>query len=180
MNRIAIPAPERIPAASQPLLAAVQQQLGMVPNLMKLLAHSPAALEGYLSLNGALGKGRLGAALRERIALAVAEFNGCDYCLSAHSYLAKHVARLGDDEIAAARDFASADAKQAAALRFALNVAEQRGRVADAELAALREAGFDEAETLEIVAVVALNILTNYINNAAATAVDFPLVQTRA
>ncbi|WP_047243559.1 carboxymuconolactone decarboxylase family protein [Chromobacterium subtsugae] len=180
MNRIAIPAPERIPAASQPLLAAVQQQLGMVPNLMKLLAHSPAALEGYLSLNGALGKGRLGAALRERIALAVAEFNGCDYCLSAHSYLAKHVARLGDDEIAAARGFASADAKQAAALRFALNVAEQRGRVADAELAALREAGFDEAETLEIVAVVALNILTNYINNAAATAVDFPLVQTRA
>ncbi|POZ62037.1 carboxymuconolactone decarboxylase family protein [Chromobacterium alticapitis] len=179
MNRIAIPAAEHIPAASQPLLAAVQQQLGMVPNLMKLLAHSPAALEGYLSLNGALGKGKLGAALRERIALAVAEFNGCDYCLSAHSYLAKHVAKLGDDEIAAARDFASADAKQAAALRFALNVAEQRGRMADVELAALRGAGFDEAETLEIVAVVALNILTNYVNNAAATAVDFPLVQAR-
>lgn len=180
MNRIAIPAAEAIPAASQPLLAAVQQQLGMVPNLMKLLAHSPAALEGYLALNGALGKGRLDAALRERIALAVAEFNGCDYCLSAHSYLAKHVAKLGDDEIATARDFASADARQAAALRFARQVAEQRGRVEDAELAALRGAGFDEAETLEIVLTVALNILTNYVNNAAATAVDFPLVQTRA
>lgn len=180
MSRIAIPAAEHIPAASQPLLAAVQQQLGMVPNLMKLLARSPAALEGYLSLNGALGKGKLSAGLRERIALAVAEFNGCDYCLSAHSYLAKHVAKLNDDEIAAARDFSSADARQAAALRFALNVAEQRGRVADAELAALRGAGFDEAETLEIVLTVALNILTNYINNAAATAVDFPLAQARA
>ncbi|MEO2215676.1 carboxymuconolactone decarboxylase family protein [Chromobacterium vaccinii] len=179
MNRIAIPAAEHIPAASQPLLAAVQQQLGMVPNLMKLLAHSPAALEGYLSLNGSLAKGRLDAALRERIALAVAEFNGCDYCLSAHSYLAKHVAKLGDDEIAAARDFASADARQDAALRFALNVAERRGRVADAELVALSEAGFDEAETLEIVLTVALNILTNYVNNAAATTVDFPLVQSR-
>ena len=94
MSRISIPTVESAPSASAPLLAAVKQQLGSVPNLMKLLAVSPAALEGYLSLSGALGKGALDAGIRERIALAVAQHNGCDYCLAAHSYLGKHVAKL--------------------------------------------------------------------------------------
>ena len=95
MSRIPTPASiEAAPAAAQPLLQAVKKQLGVVPNLFRLIATSPAALEGYLGLNGALAKGALDAATRERIALAVAEFNGCDYCLSAHSYLGKNLAKL--------------------------------------------------------------------------------------
>jgi uncharacterized peroxidase-related enzyme len=179
MSRLNIPTVDTAPEASKPLLAAVNKQLGMVPNLMKLVGNSPAALEGYLSLNGALAKGKIDVKLRERIALGVAEFNGCDYCLSAHSYLGANVAKLGQSELDAARDFRSEDARADAALRFARRVAESHGRVSDAELATLRAAGFDEAGVIEIVVNVALNVLTNYVNNVAQTDVDFPTVGAR-
>lgn len=179
MSRISIPTVDNSVDASKPLLAAVQKQLGIVPNLMKLVGHSPAALEGYLSLNGALGKGKLTVQLRERIALTIAEYNGCDYCLSAHDYLGRNVARLSGTEIEAARDGRSEDARAQAALQFALRVAQSHGRVSDAELATLRLAGFDEASVIEIVANVAVNVLTNYINNVALTDIDFPNVQSK-
>ena len=180
MSRLSIPSVETSAEASKPLLAAVKQLLGVVPNLMKLVGHSPAALEGYLSLNGALAKGKLDAKLRERIALAVAEYNGCDYCLSAHDYLGRNVAKLSGAEIDAARDFHSEDPRANAALRFARRVTELRGRVSDADLTALRDAGFDEASTVEIVVTVALNVLTNYVNNVAQTDIDFPKVTAKA
>ena len=109
MNRLPVPAVESAPAASQPLLAAVKQQIGMVPNLMKVLAHSPAGLGAYLGLSAAVATGALDGAARERIALAVAEANGCEYCLSAHTYLGKHVAKLGDAELEVVRDGHSFD-----------------------------------------------------------------------
>lgn len=179
MSRITIPAADATPAASLPLLDAVKQQLGIVPNLMKMVGNSPAALEGYLSLNGAVGKGVLDVQTRERIALATAEFNGCDYCLAAHSYIGRNMAKLSDSDIAAARDFSAPDAKAQAALRFAHRVAAERGHVSDAELAAVRAAGFDDAAIVEIVANVALNVLTNYLNNVAATDLDFPAATKR-
>ena len=179
MSRIAIPTVEQAPAASKPLLNAVHKQLGVVPNLMKLVGHSPAALEGYLSLNCALAKGVLDSALRERIALTIAEFNGCEYCLAAHTYLGKNLAKLNESEILAAREGGSSEAKADAALRFARRVASEHGRVSNADLAALRAAGFDDASVIEIVVNVALNVLTNYINNVALTDVDFPKVALR-
>jgi uncharacterized peroxidase-related enzyme len=179
MSRISIPTIDNSLEASKPLLAAVQKQLGVVPNLMKLLGHSPSALEGYLSMNGALNKGALNAQLRERIALTVAEYNGCDYCLSAHDYLARNVAKLSGAEIDAARAGRSEDARTEAALQFALQVARSRGRVSDAEVATVRLAGFDEASIVEIVANVAVNVLTNYVNNVAQTDIDFPVVQAK-
>lgn len=179
MSRIRIPTVDNSVEASKPLLADVHKQLGVVPNLMKLVGHSPAALEGYLSLNGALGKGKLNAQLRERIALTIAEYNGCDYCLSAHDYLGRNVAKLSGAEIDAARDGRAEDARTEAALQFALRVAQSRGRVSDAELATLRLAGFDDAAVIEIVANVAVNVLTNYINNVALTDIDFPIVQAK-
>ncbi|MDC8786401.1 carboxymuconolactone decarboxylase family protein [Roseateles koreensis] len=179
MSRLSIPTVDQSLDAAKPLLAAVQQQLGMVPNLMKLVGHSPAALEGYLALNGALAKGRLSVQLRERIALTLAEFNGCDYCLSAHDYLGRNVAKISSEELAAARDAHSADPATAAVLRFARRVAEAHGRVADADLAALRAAGFDEASVIEIVLNVALNVLTNYVNNVALTDIDFPHISAK-
>lgn len=179
MSRISIPAVEQAAAESKPLLAAVKKQLGVVPNLMRLVGHSPAALEGYLALNGALAKGTLDTKLRERIALAVAEYNGCDYCLAAHEYLGQNVAKLGESVIDAARDGRSEDKFADAALRFSLRVAESRGRVSDAEIATLRAAGFGEAAIVEIVVNVALNILTNYVNNVALTDIDFPKARAR-
>ncbi len=179
MSRLSIPTVDTAPEASKPLLAAVKQQLGVVPNLMKLVGHSPAALEGYLSLNGALAKGKLDVKLRERLALAVAEFNGCDYCLSAHDYLGKNVAKLSQSDIDGARDFHAEDSYAQAALHFAKRVVESRGKVADADLVALRAEGFDDASVVEIVVTVALNVLTNYVNNVAQTDIDFPTVKAK-
>jgi uncharacterized peroxidase-related enzyme len=175
VSRIAIPTREDSPATSQPLLDAVEKQLGVVPNLFRLVGSSPASLEGYLGLNGALGR-TLDAKTRERIALAIAQANGCDYCLSAHSYLGLNLAKIDDAEIALNRAGHSGDAKADAAVVFARKVLDARGRVSDADLAAVRLAGFSEAQVIEIVAAVALNVLTNYINNVAETDIDFPVV----
>ena len=177
MTRIHTPSTEQTPAASLPLLDAVHAQLGVVPNLMKVVGNSPAALEGYLALNGALGKGTIGAKTGERIALAVAEYNTCSYCLSAHSYLASNLAKLDDDEIGKNRQGNSGDPKAAAAVRFAIQVAKARGHVSDADVAVVKAAGFSDAEIIEVVLHVALNTLTNYVNEVAQTEIDFPVVK---
>jgi uncharacterized peroxidase-related enzyme len=175
MSRLAIPAREDAPANAQPLLDAVEKQLGVVPNLFRLVSTSPAALEGYLGLNAALGR-TLDAKTRERIAIAIAQANGCDYCLSAHSYLGLNLAKIDEREIALNRSGHSGDAKADAAVVFARQVLAARGKVSDADIAAVRFAGFSEAQVIEIVASVALNVLTNYINNIAETDIDFPVV----
>ncbi len=181
MSRLPTPATiADAPAASQPMLEAIRKQLGVVPNLFRLVATSPAALEGHLGLYGALDKGALPAPTRERIALALAQINGCDYCLSAHTYLGKHVAKLDDAEITANRQGASNDPKADAAVRFAAKVARERGRIEAHDLAAVRLAGYDDAQIIEIVQHVALNVWTNYINLVAETDIDFPVVTASA
>jgi len=179
--RIATPASiAAAPVAAQPLLAAVDQHLGLVPNVFRVMAQSPAALAGYLGLDGALGNGELDAKTRARIALAVAEANACDYCLSAHSYLGKYVALLDDADIAANRAGRSTDARADAAVQFAVKIVEARGHVTDADILAVKTAGYSDPEVLEIVLHVALNTLTNYVNEVARTEIDFPIVAHRA
>lgn len=176
MSRLAIPSRDNAPAASQPILDTVEKQLGTVPNLFLLVSSSAAALGGLTALSGALTKA-LDVRTRERIALAVAQVNGCDYCLSAHTYLALNLAKLSVDEVALNRRGASGDPKADAAVRFAAKVAEARGRVSLADLDAVKRAGFSDAQIVEIVAVVAENVFTNLINNVAQTDIDFPVVQ---
>jgi len=181
MSRIPTPATiAAAPEAARPLLDAVQKQLGVVPNLFRLVANSPAALEGYLGLHGALAKGSLDARTRERIALAVAEINGCSYCLSAHSYIGKHMAKLDDAEIAANRAGGSNDPRAEAAVRFAAKIVRSRGHVSDADLSEVRLAGYGDAQIVEIVLHVALNTLTNYVNEVGGTEIDFPVVRAAA
>ena len=181
MSRLPIPASiDTAPSAAQPLLEAVKKQLGSVPNLFRLVANSPAALEGYLGLNAALAKGALDARTRERIALAVAEINGCSYCLSAHTYLGKNLAKLDDAELAANRRGMSNDPQADAAVRFAVKVTNNRGHVTDADLSAVRMAGYSDAQIIEIVLHVSFNTLTNYVNEVAKTEIDFPVVQARS
>ncbi|MEL1251583.1 carboxymuconolactone decarboxylase family protein [Aurantiacibacter gilvus] len=175
MSRIAIPTLDMSPADSRPVLDAVNQQLGSVPNLFRLLGNSPAALKAYTSANGALTKA-LDVKTRERIALAVAQVNGCGYCLAAHTYLATNLAKLPPEEIARNRAGGSTDAKADAAVRFAAKVTAERGKVSDADLAAVRNAGFSDAQVVEIVALVAENVFTNFLNEVAQTDVDFPVV----
>lgn len=177
MSRITTPASiEASPEASRPFLEAVKKMLGSVPNLFRMVGNSPEALEGYLDLNGALAKGKLDAKTRERIALAVSEINRCNYCLAAHTYLGKNLAKLDNAEITANRNGGSNDAKADAAVRFAAKVAVARGHVGDGDLQVLKNAGYGDAEVLEIVSHVALTTLTNYVNNVAGTDIDFPAV----
>lgn len=173
--RIAPVDPAHAEGHAKELLSAVKAKLGVTPNMMKTLAHSPAALEGYLSLNGALGKGLLPAKVREQIALLVSQENGCEYCIAAHSLLGKH-AGLKPEQMIAARKGVSDDPKSKAALILARQVLQGQGRVTDAQLAAARENGVSDGEIAEIVAHVALNVLTNYFNVLARTEVDFPAV----
>lgn len=179
MSRLLIPTTEATPAASIPMLAAVKEKIGMVPNLMKLLGNSPAALNGYLLLSGAVEAGHLSVADRERIALAVAEANGCDYCLAAHSYIGKNVAKLTEVEINAARNASSSNVRSAAILALAQAIVDNRGRIADEAIASARMNDIRDAEIVEIVANVALNTFTNYVNNVAKTDVDFPVAAPR-
>lgn len=179
MTRLTIPDRSSADPAAQPLFDAVERQLGALPNLFRLIGLSPATLEGVLALSAALSR-TLDVQTRERIALTVAEVNGCDYCLSAHSYLAANLARLDESEIAAARKGRSSDSKANAAVAFARKIADSRGRAADADLAAVRLAGFSDSQIVEIVANVALNVLTNFLGVVADTDIDFPVVRAEA
>jgi uncharacterized peroxidase-related enzyme len=177
MSRISIPTLESVPAASKPLLDGVYKKLGVVPNMFRVAALSPAALEGFLGLNGALSR-TLDVRTRERIAIAVAETNGCDYCLSAHTYLGLNLAKITAEDAALAREGSSTDAKAAAAVRFAVQVAKTRGGVSDADIAAVKAGGFGEAQIVEIVGLVAENVFTNLLNKVAQTDIDFPVFHT--
>ena len=181
MSRIPTPATiKSAPLASKASLEAVNRLLGGVPNLFRIIANSPHTLDGYLALNGALANGSLDAQTRERIALAVAEVNGCNYCLAAHQYLGANLARLSAVEIEANRHGTSGDEKAAAAVSFAVKITKHRGKVTDDDFAAVRAAGYDDAEIVEIVGHVALNTLTNYINEVLGTEIDFPAADTLA
>jgi uncharacterized peroxidase-related enzyme len=164
------------PNASRPLLQGVERTLGFVPNMIGVIGNSPAALEGYLNFSGALAKGSLSHKLREQIALATAEINGCGYCLSAHTLLGGK-AGLGTEEITAARQANAEDVKSDAALKLARAVITKRGKINDEELQAAKAANLTDGEIIEVVSHVALNILTNYTNNLVQTDIDFPVVK---
>jgi uncharacterized peroxidase-related enzyme len=175
MTRINPIPPAEAPARAKELLDGVQQTLGVTPNMMKTMANSPAVLDGYLAFNNSLTRGALRAGFREQIALAVAQSNGCDYCLSAHTALGK-AAGLSPEETSAARGASGLGGKTDAGLKFAQEIVAHRGRIPDESLAAVRQAGYSEAEISEIIGHVALNIFTNYFNLVAQTEVDFPKV----
>lgn len=175
MQRIHAINPAEATGKTKRLLDGVQAKLGMTPNLMKTLAVAPAALEAYLNFGAALGTGTLSAKFREQIAIAVAQANSCEYCLSAHTAIGKMVG-LTAEELAGSRESHSPDARLDAGLHFAQTIVVQRGEVSDAALAGVRSAGYTDGEITEIVANVAINIFTNYFNHVARTEVDFPRV----
>ena len=168
-------APESATGKSKELLDAVKSKLGLVPNISRAMANSPAVLEGYLGLSGALAKGRLSAKNREQIALAVGQANQCDYCLAAHSAIGKMVG-LTADEIQDSRRGSAVDPKGDAVIRFAQKLVENRGWITDDDIETLHAIGFDDGAICEVVANVALNIFTNYFNHVAETEIDFPKV----
>lgn len=166
------------PAASQPLLAQVHKAFGATPNMFRAVSNSPVALQSMWAAFGALGQGTLGARLGEQIAVAIANRNRCEYCLAAHTLLGQN-AGASAAEMATAQLGESSDPRTAAALAFALKVVDQRAQLTDADVANLQEAGFDDGQVVEILAHVALNLFTNYVNVALDVPVDFPHVALR-
>ena len=170
---IDLPAREDLPEDLQKYLNVCDEKLGMVPNLLRTMGNSPAVLESYLSFSGALAGASLSAADRERIALAVGEANGCEYCLAAHTAIGKSVG-LDDESVVESRQGRSDDPRTAAILALSNELVEKRGWASDAALERVREVGLGDAEIAEVVATVALNTFTNYFNHVAGTEVDFP------
>jgi len=163
----------------QALLEQVHKAFGATPNMFKAVANSPAALKSMWGSFGALGSGVLGAKLGEQIAVAIADRNRCEYCLAAHTVLGKGAGATAE-EMSAAQAGLSADPKTAAALIFALKVVSNRAQVNNEDVAQLRSAGFEDEHIVEILAHVALNIFTNYVNVAFDVPVDFPKVALNA
>lgn len=174
MARIELINPDKASGKAKELLDQVKKAKGMVPNIMKAMANSPAVLQAYLGFSSALAGGKLPARLREQLAVAIGEVSHCHYCVSAHTVIGKK-AGLSDKEALDARRGVAKDPKEQAAITFAQTMVRERGFVSDADVASLREAGFDDGEVAEIVAHVGLNLFTNYINHVVETEIDFPL-----
>lgn len=175
MSRINLVTTEAANSEQTALFEAIQDQLGMVPNFLKVFANSPAALRAFLGLHGIANEGSLDPQTRERIALGLAEQNACEYCVSAHSAIGRK-AGLSSAEIEANRAGGSQDAKAAVAVKFARSLAEHNGDVTTAELLEIRNAGYDDSEIVEIITHVGMNVLTNILGKASRVEIDFPKV----
>lgn len=175
MTRTTTLTPEQVPAESSATLNAFTKSLGFTPNMMAAFAQSPIAFNAWSALLGALSKA-LDVKTRDSIGLAVSEVNGCDYCLTVHSFTAEHMARMPAGDILLARKGHANDPKRDAAIQFARKVIETRGKVSDADLQAVRDAGYTDANVMEIVALVAMYSLTNFFNNVFDPEKDFPAV----
>jgi len=178
MSRITVIDNDNANSEQRELLDTIQSQLGMVPNFLKVFANSPAALRAFLGLHAIASEGSLDAPTRERIALALAQQNACEYCVSAHTAIGRK-AGLNDAEIEANRAGTSQDSKAAAAIKFAKALAEHNGEVTTAEILEVRNAGYSESDIVEIITHVGLNVLSNIIGKASQVEIDFPKVELK-
>lgn len=177
MSRINLVDPKTAGEA-KPVLDQINAAFGATPAMFRAVANSPQALEMMWAGFGALGHGRLGAKLGEQVAVLIADRNACEYCLAAHTMLGKK-AGVSAEAMTEAQNGRSSDPRTAAALTFAEKLVVDRAQVSDADVEALRAVGFDDGEIVELVAHVALNLFTNYINVALQVPVDFPTVRLR-
>jgi uncharacterized peroxidase-related enzyme len=157
------------------LLEAIQGQLGMVPNFLKIFANSPSALRAFLGLHSIANEGSLDVQTRERIALAVAQENACEYCVSAHTAIGRK-AGLSGAEMEANRAGTSQDAKAAVAVKLARSLIENQGDITTAELIEARNAGYTDADIVEIITHVGMTLLTTILGKASRVEIDFPKV----
>lgn len=173
MNRLNRINPETADEPAASLLSAVKSKFGIAPNLTRVMANEPSVLKAYLGLGETLNGGHFSPKTREAVALTVAGANGCEYCAVAHTTISTGL-KVDPVEIERQLKGDSSDPKLAALLAFTTAIVEKRGRVSDAEIAAVRLAGFSDSEIVELVAHISENIFTNYMNSVADSEVDFP------
>lgn len=178
MARITIPSRDQVSPSTHSTLDAIGSHVGFIPNMFRMLASSPDTFSGVISFQGAMSRA-LNVRTRDAIALAVAEVNGCHYCMNAQAYISTKLASISSQEMALNRQGRSEDPRRAAAALFAKYLVERNGKVTDQELAAVRAAGYTDPEIIDITVLTVLCLLTNFINNMADTDVDFPNVKLR-
>jgi len=176
MPRIRQLDPEDADAWTKRLFRKVEESLGVVPNMFKCMGNSDVALDGFLGFNASLGAGKLGGKNMKLIILATSELNGCEYCASAHTQMAKDAGLLTDEECLNARRLIGVDDKSGAMLQFVKKVHEAKGKVKDEDVAALRQKGFGDVEIVEIVGIMALITFANYVSNVGEPELDFSAV----
>jgi uncharacterized peroxidase-related enzyme len=174
MNRLKLHSVSSAPDGSKPLLEGVQKRIGRVPNFFGLMANSPGVLKAYLDLQTDLGTTGLPAKLRELIAVYVAAWNECAYCLAAHTVAAKKF-RYTDEQLTRMLHGDLDEPKLSAALRFVKRLLETRGGVNEDDIAAVRSSGYDDGGIAELIATTAAQFYSNFLNRAMDTEVDFPL-----
>ena len=172
-SRIELIDPDSATGRIGQLFAEVRLRFGLVPNLFRVFANAPAALESFVNLGSALLGGSLDEKTRHQLALAVAESNLCSYCLSAHTFIARRIG-LTPAEIDDAIKARASDAKTNAILKLARGIVVTRGELTDDDLRRARAAGLTDSEIIETVANVALNIFENYISHVSRIPIDFP------
>jgi uncharacterized peroxidase-related enzyme len=175
MSRTVVLTPAQVPAESKQTLDMFTKNIGFTPNMLAAFAQSPIAFNAWATLLSSLSKA-LDVKTRDSIGLAVSEVNGCNYCLTVHSFTAEHMAKLPADDIILARKGHASDPKRDAAVQFAQKVIQSRGQVSEGDLKAVRDAGYTDANIIEIVALVAMFSLTNFFNNVFDPETDFPAV----
>lgn len=176
MSRIRKVELEKATGTQKEILESIKKKIGKVPNIYAGLAQSPVALQAYVSFGDHLQKGSLDAKTRETVALAVAQYNGCDYCLSAHSFVGSKMLGMTEKEIMNIRKGHATDPKIQSLLDFVFIVVDKRANITDLDYRKIREAGYSEGEVIEIIANVVQTIFTNYFNHVAQTEIDFPVV----
>jgi uncharacterized peroxidase-related enzyme len=175
MSRIAIPARDDIAAESREMLDAIAKQLRFVPNLFRTVSISPNALAGLVNFRTAIA-GALDMQTLTRIALAVSQVNECQYCLSLHTHLGINYGGLSPSEMALNRQGTSGNARAKTLVGFVQKLMRLRGKVTEEDLQSMRDAGYNDAQIIEIVTASGYYLFTNLINNVFDTAVDFPKV----
>jgi len=176
MPRIEPTTIDQAPEATKETLRGIKEKLGKVPNLMATMGKSPATLNFYVTAKEALGTGTFDDKVRESLALAIANFSGCDYCASAHNAIGKQMG-LRDDEREMNRKGQSSDPKTQACIDLAREIVDTRGWVSDEGFEKAKGQGLTEEEILELVTVTMFNLFTNYMNHFIETENDFPKVE---
>lgn len=173
MSRIELLPENQASAETQELYGALKKQMGKVPNVYQVYGHSSAALKANLQMDGALSQGILTGAEVEIVALTVSEFNGCEYCIAAHTVVGK-MQGMSEEQTIAARKGTYPDAKEQSLINFTKAILEKQGKVSNEDLQAFLNAGYDNAAVVEVIGQIAKNFFNNYTNHIAGTPVDFP------
>jgi len=176
MPRLNVISPAQTTGPVKQIYDDLTKKMGKVVNIFQGMANSPAALRAYLSMSDALAEGDLSPEDREALYLAVSESNGCHYCVSAHSMVAKSIG-VSEDETLAARGFHSSNEKRAALLEFVRKVIATKGFVKDQDLEAVRQAGYSDGQIAESIGYIGLATFSNLFNHVHDTTMDFPPAQ---